>query len=129
MVWHDWIKEFFPVAFDHVIIIYLPNKDRNGREFNVEPWETRALEIMGFLFNGATSYPTRGSYRKIDADGNIKTDIIKEKTKMVVSFVSENDFTEKNIRNITGFLKKFGIKTNQESVAFVIDGEMYYIYF
>lgn len=38
-------------------------------------------------------------------------------------------FKEQNIKNVTDFLKMFGIKTNQESVAFVIDGEMYYIYF
>lgn len=128
MIWHDWIEEFFPVAFDHVLIIYLPNKDRHNNEFDVEPWETKTLEIMGMFFGGATSYPSRGSYKKIDAKGNIETDIIKEKTRMVVSFVCEDDFTEQNIGSITDLLKMFGTKTSQESVAFVIDGEMYYIY-
>ena len=127
MVWHDWIKEFFPVAFDHVVIIYLPDKDRYSVGFDVEPWEIRALKIMGMLFGGATSYPSRGSYKKIDAKGNIEVDIIKEKTRMVVSFIHEDDFTEQNIRNITDLLKMFGTGTNQESIAFVIDGEMYYI--
>lgn len=46
---------------------------------------------------------------------------------MIVSFVFEDDFNEQKIKNVTSILKEFGIKTNQESVAFVIDGEMYYI--
>jgi len=127
MVWHDWIKMCFPGAFDHIIIVYLPNKDCKGKEFDVEPWETRMLKIMGLLFRGATSYPSRGSYRKIDTIGNIETDVIIEETRMIVSFVFEDDFNEQKIKNITSILKEFGIKTNQESVAFVIDGEMYYI--
>jgi hypothetical protein len=60
------------------------------------------LEIMGALFRGATSYPSRGSYRKIDTIGNIKTDVIIEETRMIVSFVSEDDFNEQNIKKITG---------------------------
>ena len=48
--WHDWITTCFPVAFDHIIIVYLPNKDRTGSEFDVEPWETKMLEVMGTLF-------------------------------------------------------------------------------
>jgi hypothetical protein len=126
-IWHDWIKGCFPVAFDHIIIVYLPNKDCTGKEFDVEPWETNMLEIMGVLFRGATSYPSRGSYRKIDTTGDIETDVIIEETRMIVSFVSEDDFNEQNIKNVTDLLKKFGNGTNQESVAFVIDGEMYYI--
>jgi len=86
------------------------------------------LKIMGLLFRGATSYPSRGSYRKIDTIGNnIETDVIIEETRMIVSFVFEDDFNEQKIKNVTSILKEFGIKTNQESVAFVIDGEMYYI--
>ncbi len=126
--WHDWIKVCFPVVFDHIIIVYLPNKDCVGKVFDVEPWETRMLEIMGVLFRGATSYPSRGSYRKIDTVGNIETDVIIEETRMIVSFVSEDDFIEQNIKTVTSILKEFGIETNQESVAFVIDGEMYYIH-
>ena len=125
--WHDWITVCFPVAFDHIIIVYFPNKDCIGNEFDVEPWETRMLEVMGVLFRGATSYPSRGSYRKINTAGNIEADVIIEKTRMIVSFVSEDNFNEQNIKTVTSILKEFGIKTNQESVAFVIDGEMYYI--
>lgn len=125
---YDWIKEWFPsVSYDHIFIAYLPNKDKNAEEFDVEEWETKALEIQGRFFRGATSYPARGSYRKIDSEGTVDAGVMLERTRMVVSFVVEKDFTEQALMEIADFLKKFGKLTNQESVAFVIDGEMYYI--
>jgi len=125
--WKAWIEAWFPAAYEHVYISYLPNKDRHGREFDVEPWETEALKIQARLFRGATSYPARGSYRAMDAEGNIRSGIMLEKTRMIVSFVSETEMTESALAEATNFLKKFGQKTNQESVAFCIDGEMYYL--
>ena len=126
-MWKEWIKNLFPLEYDHVFIAYLPNKDRKGKEFDIEPWETKALKVQGKLFKGATSYPSRGSYRSIDFEGNITAGLMLEKTRMVVSFVTEKEFTEKALKEVSDFLKEFGRKTNQESAAFVIDGEMYYI--
>lgn len=126
-MWRDWIKEWLPLSYDHVFIAYLPNKDRSAKEFDVEPWETKALELQGRLFRGATSYPSRGSYRTIDAKGAHSSGVMIEKTRMVVSFVTESDLTKKALKEVSDFLKEFGKKTRQESVAFVVDGEMYYI--
>jgi len=50
-----------------------------------------------------------------------------EKTRMVTSFVNASDLTEQALKEISDFLKEFGRKTNQESVAYVLDGTMYYI--
>ena len=127
-MWKGWIKEWFPtVSYDHVFISYLPNKDKEGTEFDVEPWETKALKIQGRLFRGATSYPSRGSYRKITPEGSITSEVMLEKTRMVVSFVIRKEFRPEALKEITDFLKEFGIKTKQEVVAFVVNGEMYYI--
>ncbi len=128
-MWKEWIREWFPtINYDHVFISYLPNKDKNELEFDVEPWETKALQIQGKLFRGATSYPSRGSYRKIDSEGAISSGVMLEKTRMVVSFVTKKEFTlQASLKEVTDFLKEFGFKTNQEAVAFVVDGEMYYI--
>jgi hypothetical protein len=49
-----------------------------------------------------------------------------EKTRMIVSLVSETKLTASALAEATNFLKTFGQKTDQESVAFCIDGEMYY---
>jgi hypothetical protein len=125
--WKAWIRTWFPVAYEHVFISYLPNKDRNGREFDVEPWETEALKIQARLFRGATSYPARGSYRVVDAEGSIRSGILLEKTRMIISFVSETELTASALAEATNFLKRFGQRTNQESVAFCIDGEMCYL--
>jgi hypothetical protein len=126
-MWKEWVKEWFPLKFDHVFISYLPNKDREEKEFDVEPWETKTLKLQGRLFGGATSYPSRGSYRRLGAEETISTDVMLEKTRMVVSFVEEKDLTAKALKEVSGFLRKFGRATGQETVAFVVDGEMFYI--
>ena len=81
-------------------------KDKNAKDFDLEPWETAALKLQGRLFRGATSYPSRGSYRRTDETGAISDEgVMIEQTRMVVSFVAEPDFTD----------------------ALVVDGEMYYL--
>lgn len=116
-----------PVPYDHVLISFLPNKDRNGEEFDVEPWETEALKLQGRLFGGATSYPGRGSYRRIDERGIITEGLILlEKTRPVESFVKEEDFSIRALEQVLDFMKRFKKETYQESVAVAIDGEMYY---
>ena len=130
MDWLDLLREigFSPASYAHVVIAYLPNKDKNAREFNVDPWETAALNLQGRLFRGATSYPSRGSYRRSDERGTISDEgVMIEQTRMVVSFVAEPDFTEEAIKEMGGFTRRFKRDTHQDSVALVVDGEMYYL--
>jgi len=128
--WLDLLREigFSPLSYAHVVIAYLPNKDKNGKEFDVEPWETAALKLQGRLFRGATSYPSRGSYRRSDETGAISdAGAMIEQTRMIVSFVAEPDFTEEAIKEIGGFLRRLKRETRQDAVALVVDGEMYYL--
>jgi len=76
---------FVPVPYRHSLISFLPNKDKNGNKFNVEPWDTEALKLQGRLFRGATSYPGRGSYRQIDEHGKIVEEVRLEQTRVVSS--------------------------------------------
>ena len=71
MGWLDLLRVigFSPLSYAHIVIAYLPNKDKDAKEFDVEPWETAALKLQGRLFRGATSYPSRGSYRRSDQAG------------------------------------------------------------
>ena len=83
---------------------------------------------QGRLFRGATSYPSRGSYRIADASWAVTGEaVMLEKTRMVVSFVSEDDFTDAALAQIGTFLRRFKSKTRQDSVGLVVDGEMYYL--
>ena len=117
-----------PVPYDHVLISFLPNRDKNGREFDVEPWETEALKLQGRLFRGATSYPGRGSYRRSDEHGGIVEEkILLETTRPVESFIKEQDFTPEALKQVADFLRRFKRETRQESVGIVVDGEMYYL--
>ncbi len=130
MGWLDLLREigFSPLAYAHVVIAYMPNKDKDGKEFDVEPWETAALKLQGRLFRGATSYPSRGSYRRSDETGTVSDEgVMIEQTRMVVSFVAERDFTEEAIKEMGAFMRRFKRETRQDSVALVVDGEMYYL--
>lgn len=117
-----------PLPYDHVLISFLPNKDKDGKEFNVEPWETEALKLQGQLFRGATSYPGRGSYRKSDESGAIvEKGVLLETTRPVESFIREEDFTPGALKQIADFLRRFKKETRQDSMAIVVDGELYYL--
>lgn len=114
--------------YDHVLIVYLPNKDKGGKEFDVEPLETEALRLQGRLFGGATSYPARGSYRKSDARGEIvDAGVMVESTRMVESFIKEADFKEEAIEQASRFMHRFKKSACQESVGVLVDGEFYYL--
>jgi len=117
----EWIKEWFPVEFDHVFISYLPDRDKDGTVLEVAAWEEKLLGLQGRLFGGATSYAARGSYRREDGD------VIIEGTKLVTSFVIEAELIAEALKSVTDSLKEFGRETNQENVAFVLDGRMHWI--
>jgi len=118
---------FVPVPYKHSLISFLPNKDKKGNKFDVEPWDTEALKLQGRLFRGATSYPGRGSYRQIDERGKIVEEVVLEQTRVVSSFIREEEFTPKALKQIATFLKRFKKETRQDSVGIVIDSEMYYL--
>jgi hypothetical protein len=101
-----------PLAHAHIVITYLPNKDKGGKEFDVEPWETEALKLLGRLFRGATSYPSRGSYRQSDETGEVTDEgVMIERTRMVVSFVAEKDFNQEAIKAVGAFMRRFKKQT------------------
>jgi hypothetical protein len=113
------------IEYDHILISFLPNRDRAGKKFNNRIWENHALELQAELFRGATSYP-----RTIPSNGSYKTadgKTIVEDTKAIISYVKEAELTRDALKRYSDFLKDFGKKTNQETVAFALDEQMHYI--
>ena len=49
MEWLDLLREigFSPLSYAHVVIAYLPNKDKNAKEFDVEPVGDRGHQTAG----------------------------------------------------------------------------------
>lgn len=122
-------RGFAALPAAHALATYLPDRDRAGKAFDAEPWETEALQLQGHLFGGATSWPGRGSYRESDADGRIGEErVILEHTRVVVSFVAEADFSPAALAAVADFLRRFKDRTGQDSVAVAIDGTMYLYY-
>jgi hypothetical protein len=127
MQWKTLIEECNRLEYDEIFTAFFPNKDKEENVFDVEPWDTEYLKMMGKLFGGATSYPAKGSYRKIKETGEIEEKVMVEQTRMVVCFIKEIDFSEIALKEVSDFLKRFKSETNQESVAFVIGDAMYFL--
>ena len=83
--------------------------------------KSRVALITRLCHRGATSYAARGWYRR--EDGNV----IIEGTKVITFFVMETELTAEALKSVTDSLKVFGKETNQENVAFVLDGRMHWI--
>ena len=109
------------IDYDHILISFLPNTDKKGKIFNNKTWETKALTLQGDLFRGATSIPSRGSYKTSEGK------IILEDTKAIISYVKKDALTPKALKKFSDLLKDFGKKTKQETVAFALDEQMHYI--
>ena len=55
------------------IVLFVPSKDRDGRNIAHELWVTRAFETLGSLFRGATAYPrARGVWRDDERSGELR---------------------------------------------------------
>jgi len=113
------------IEYDHILISFLPDRDKQGKKFSNKVWETRALKLQAELFRGATSYPqtitSRGSYKTSEGK------ILIEETKAILSYVKEEELTPEALKSFSDFLKDFGKKTKQETVAFALDDQMHYI--
>ena len=113
------------IDYDHILISFLPDRDKKGKKFSTKIWETRSLKLQAKLFRGATSYPrtilSRGSYKTSEGK------IILEDTKAILSYVKKEELTPEALKIFSDLLKDFGKKTKQETVAFALDDQMHYI--
>lgn len=88
----------------------------------------RPSSSKGACFGEPRRTRSRGSYRQSDDAGAVSDEsVMIERTRMVVSFVAEKDFNEEALKEVGAFMKRFKQRTRQDSVALVVDGEMYYL--
>lgn len=92
--------------------IYIPNKDKDGKEFgNQRKWVLEALALLTELNGGATAMPpTEGVW------GNDQGELIWEHPVVVYSFI-RSDLFFANLARIREFLHRMGRETNQGEVA------------
>lgn len=92
--------------------IYIPNKDKNGKEVGTQRrWILEALALLTELNGGATAMPqTEGVW------GNERGELIWEHPVVVYSFI-RGDLFFASLARIREFLHRMGRETNQGEVA------------
>ena len=106
------------------IVLFVPEKDKEGKPINQAFWVEEALKCFGLLFRGATSFPQGKGIWRNDNKGK---ELLIEKTVIVISYTSPKDLNEKNFKKIRTFLHRMGKEANQGEIGIVIDGSYYAI--
>jgi hypothetical protein len=109
-------------ASAQVFSIYVPNKDRDGREIgNQRRWVLEALQLLGTVGGGATAMPpVEGVW--MDAEG----EFVWENPVIVYSYIKPDQFVAR-LSELRLFLHRMGRETKQGEVAFEFDGRFYRI--
>jgi hypothetical protein len=101
-----------------VLTLYIPNKDRSGREFGTQRrWVLRAAELLAHLGGGVTIMPpTEGGWLNEETGT-----IIWENPVQVYSYIKPDRFMSR-LGALRRFLHDLGRETGQGEVAFEFDG-------
>jgi hypothetical protein len=102
--------------------IYVPNKDRNGKEIgNQRAWVLEAIGLLSSINGGATAMPpVEGGWQ------NDEGDIIWENPVIVYSFIRPDAFLA-SLPRVREFLHRMGRETNQGEIAVEFDRRFYRI--
>src|SRR5438105_15681120 len=105
-----------------LVVIFVPNKDRDDQPLDQDYWVDEVLSSLGRLFRGATAYPRgRGVWRD-DARGGT---LLREEPVIVFSYVAEADLTTNALAELYRTLSRMGREANQGEIGVVIDGKYY----
>jgi hypothetical protein len=109
-------------ASSQVFSIYIPNKDRDGKEIgNQRQWVLDALRLLGPLGGGATAMPPVEGVWIDEAD-----EFVWENPVVVYTYIKADEFAAR-LRQIREFLHRLGRETKQGEVAYEFDGRFYRI--
>jgi hypothetical protein len=116
------------------LTLYIPNKDKNGKEIsNIHDWIKEARKLLTIIGGGATALPPAdGSWispeNKIETVSDLKDeDVIWEKTTILYTYIKTDNFLN-NLKFLRRFLHRFGRETNQGEVVFEFDGRFFRIF-
>jgi len=108
------------VSFSQRLTVYIPNKDKNGRELtDQERWVKEARELLTLIGGGSTALPPAdGTW--LDDAGNV----LWEQTRIIYCFIKPDSFRQR-ISDLRTFLHRFGRNTNQGEVVVEFDGRFW----
>ena len=104
------------------VVLFIPSKDRQGKQIDQGYWVDEGLRVVGQAFRGGTAFPPgKGVWRDDERGG----ELLFETTVMILSFVNPVDLTDKAVLSLKAFLLRLGREGNQGEVGLVIDGVYY----
>lgn len=107
-----------------IVMIAIPShkKDEKTRIKDQDQWADAALKLFAQLFEGATGYSARGSYRSESGK------ILMDEPIMIESLASIKEVSDRsNIRKLGEFAFRLARKTDQECVFMAIDNVRHYV--
>lgn len=111
-----------PAPSKQTLVLYIPNRDDRGNEFDVTPWVNEAGELLCHIGGGVTILaPAQGGYL---IEGNVQW----EQTTMLYSYILETNFSD-NLPALREFLHRFGRETRQREVAVDLSGDGHALFF
>ena len=106
-----------------VLTLYIPNKDRDGKEFGTQrKWVLEAAGLLAEVGGGVTVMPAceGGWFNEATAD------VVWESPIVVYTYIKPEPFTAA-LPRLRAFLHRLGRETNQGEVAVEFDGHFYRI--
>ena len=104
------------------VVLFIPSKDREGKQIDQAYWVDEGLRVVGQAFRGGTAFPPgKGVWRDDERGG----ELLFETTVMILSFVNPVNLTDKAVLSLKVFLLRLGREGNQGEVGLVIDGVYY----
>ncbi len=102
-----------------LLVLFIPSVDRASQPIDQETWVSRALEVLGELFGGATAFPQgRGVWRDDAQGGQLVFD-----EPVIINCYTSEALLEAEAPRLRQFLVEMGENTNQGAVGLVIDRE------
>jgi len=111
-------------GFSHqVLTLYIPNKDREGREIGTQrKWVLEAARLLAYIGGGVTIMPpVEGGWHDSGKDR-----LVWERPVLVYTYIKPDKFLE-SLPRLREFLHRMGRETRQGEVAVEFDGEFYRI--
>ena len=101
----------------NLLVLFIPNVDRDGRLIDQERWVLQALEMLGATFGGATAFPkAKGVWRDDTRGGALVFD-----EPVVIQCYTKAVLIEQRADELRQFLVAMGRATGQGAVGLVID--------
>lgn len=116
------VRQVFGSGFQHQVAVVVPGTNRVNQPLPPSEhahWVRTALRTFSVLFGGATAVAAQGGW--VTHQG----DLVEEAVTIVYSFTS--DLSIHHLRTVSQFAQVLGDALGQESVAVVVDGELFFV--